>query len=299
MTRTTEPPVDDRRPRRLLVEPVLRPALPRHRRGPPVAAVGARRRHARRRGFLRRGHRRCAAGDRRAPAACPPVRRAGRPGCSASRRSRSATATRSSSRRATPRRPSCRGARRILGSFPAFVPGSPDAGVPAATPPGPGAAGRHAPRRHALLPARQRPERQHPRPARAQPRVHRRGLPAHRHDGPPGEGRVHGRAWCASRRPPTGSAWSRSAGGRGGWQVVRSGRNRRITANTPMRSPARPPAPSWCAPRPTRRGRARWAPSTTARTACTPWGTYLACEENFNGYFRVDPAPTTPRTSSC
>ena len=52
----------------------------------------------------------------------------------------------------------------------------------------PGAAGGHAPRRHALLRTRRRPPRppprpstHRPRPARGQPRVHRRGLPAHRH----------------------------------------------------------------------------------------------------------------------
>jgi hypothetical protein len=111
--------------------------------------------------------------------------------------------------------------------------------------PGPGTADRHAPRRHALLPPRQRPERQHPRPARAEPGVHRRGLPAHRHEGPPGEGRLHARHGAQVAGRPRGQ--------RGGGQ--------------PGRSAARPPATSWCARRPIPPGPARWAPSTTARTA--------------------------------
>ncbi|GIU86453.1 MAG: hypothetical protein KatS3mg009_0968 [Acidimicrobiia bacterium] len=72
--------------------------------------------------------------------------------------------------------------------------------------------------------------------------------------------------------------------GRGGdtWRVLRSRRNRRITANTPVAF-AGPAATSDLL-----RTRAGGSPAGTLNNCAhgvTPWGTYLTCEENFNGYF--------------
>lgn len=78
----------------------------------------------------------------------------------------------------------------------------------------------------------------------------------------------------------------RSATGR--WEVVPSARNRRVTANTPMSfsGPARGNELVTTSTDP-----AGTSPAGTINNCShghTPWNTYLACEENFNGYFRVD-----------
>ena len=65
---------------------------------------------------------------------------------------------------------------------------------------GAGAAGRHAPRRHALLPAARRLDRLRSRPARHEPRVHRRRAAASGRHAATGRPRR-----CASRRPRTAS----------------------------------------------------------------------------------------------
>ncbi|MDQ3738719.1 MAG: DUF839 domain-containing protein, partial [Actinomycetota bacterium] len=82
---------------------------------------------------------------------------------------------------------------------------------------------------------------------------------------------------------------TRSAGGE--WNVVRGTYNRRFTANTPMttsgpaaghrllRTPVDP------------EGRTPLGTFNNCAHGYTPWGTYLTCEENFNGYFRLDPGP--------
>jgi secreted PhoX family phosphatase len=74
----------------------------------------------------------------------------------------------------------------------------------------------------------------------------------------------------------------------GEWTVVDSSRNRRITANTPMRF-AGPAAGDQLVR--TKADRAGADPIGTVNNCGngeTPWSTYLTCEENFNGYFRVD-----------
>lgn len=75
----------------------------------------------------------------------------------------------------------------------------------------------------------------------------------------------------------------------GQWRVVRSSRNRRITANTPMSfsGPAAGHRLVRTAADPA--GRRPLGTINNCAHGATPWGTYLTCEENFNGYFRVDP----------
>ncbi len=77
-----------------------------------------------------------------------------------------------------------------------------------------------------------------------------------------------------------------------GWQVVRPSRwARRITADTPCRisGPARAHPAMLTAT--DRWGEFALGTLNNCAMGVTPWGTYLTCEENFNGYFK---APTTP-----
>jgi secreted PhoX family phosphatase len=74
----------------------------------------------------------------------------------------------------------------------------------------------------------------------------------------------------------------------GSWDVVRSSYNRRITATTPMSfsGPAagHPTVRTAADPR----GLSPLGTMNNCSHGVTPWDTYLTCEENFNGYFRVD-----------
>jgi len=81
-------------------------------------------------------------------------------------------------------------------------------------------------------------------------------------------------------------------GASGQWDVVRGEpRNRRITGTTPMRfsGPVRanhPMLQSSITPSPL-------GTLNNCAMGVTPWGTYLACEENWNGYFGTDDASWT------
>jgi uncharacterized protein len=68
----------------------------------------------------------------------------------------------------------------------------------------------------------------------------------------------------------------------GKWQVVRSNKARRIHVNTPVTFSG-PAANSALLQTPA--GNAPLGTVNNCANGYTPWGTYLTCEENFNGYF--------------
>lgn len=80
---------------------------------------------------------------------------------------------------------------------------------------------------------------------------------------------------------------------RGQWQVVRPSKYaRRVTADTPIRLAG--PAAGSPALRTAADPAGALARGTINNCAMgvTPWGTYLTCEENFNGYFKAGATPT-------
>jgi secreted PhoX family phosphatase len=81
--------------------------------------------------------------------------------------------------------------------------------------------------------------------------------------------------------------------GRQGWTVVRSGLNRRITANTPMEFSGPAAGNRLLRTSADPDGRRPLGTINNCSHGVTPWNTYLTCEENFNGYFRVDPGAYT------
>lgn len=81
---------------------------------------------------------------------------------------------------------------------------------------------------------------------------------------------------------------------RGTWDRVRSSKNRRITVNTPVRFSG-PASGSPLLETPA--GNPPLGTLNNCANGRTPWGTYLTCEENFNGYFGAtgDWTPTAPQ----
>ena len=79
----------------------------------------------------------------------------------------------------------------------------------------------------------------------------------------------------------------------GSWQVVDSGRNRRITAATPMRFSGPAAGDPVLQTRFSPDGMEGRGTVNNCGRGFTPWGTYLTCEENFRGYLTTqeDPVP--------
>ena len=81
----------------------------------------------------------------------------------------------------------------------------------------------------------------------------------------------------------------------GEWQVdIDDPRNRRIHARTPVEFSGPVAGKKFLR---TRRGSSPRGTVNNCASGYTPWGTYLTCEENFNGYFGTDDESWTPSTA--
>jgi secreted PhoX family phosphatase len=83
-------------------------------------------------------------------------------------------------------------------------------------------------------------------------------------------------------------------GADGQWAVVKSTRNRRITANTPMRFAGPAAGDQLVRTKADRAGENPIGTINNCGNGETFWNTYLTCEENFNGYFRVEEGQYRP-----
>lgn len=102
------------------------------------------------------------------------------------------------------------------------------------------------------------------------------------------------------RRPGQWHKWHRRGrcGQKGGeWEVVRpSEYARRITGTTPIRIGGPMVGDARLATSADPRAKLVLGTLNNCAMGYTPWGTYLACEENFNGYFRKVATPDNPQT---